>query len=258
VSALAGRTVLVTRARAQAAELCAALEARGARAVGFPTIEIVPVADGAVTRAIAALDGYDWIAFPSANAVRCFWSALRAAGRSSLPRGPRVAAVGAATAAALAERGVTVAAQPDSFQGDALAPAMGDLSGKRVLLPRSDIARERTAALVRAAGAVVDDVVMYRTAQTRPSPEALHALDEEIHAVTFTSPSTVRGFLAAGASAERVLRQAVVACIGPTTSAAARAAGLTVAVEPARHTASDLVDALECHFAAATPVRVPR
>lgn len=252
MTGLAGRTVLVTRRREQAATMCAALETRGARAIAVPTIAVEPVTEPATREALAALDRYDWIAFTSVNAVECFWECLVAAGGTALPASVRIAAVGPATAAAVADRGAQVAAMPDTYRGDRIAEALGPLAGRRVLLPQSAIARERTGAALRDAGAQVDEVVVYRTVSARPTPGMLEILDTPIDAVTFTSPSTVRGFLeAGGAAAERVLQRAAIACIGPVTADAILARGLPVAIQPAEHTVAALVDALEDFFSAA-------
>jgi uroporphyrinogen-III synthase len=254
MSALRGRSVLVTRPRWQAAALCAELEARGAVVVVFPTITIEPVLDGDVREAVDRLESYDWIAFTSANAVTCWMDAMRAAGRAGMPADVRVAAVGAATAAALAGRGVAVAAMPGEYLGAELAGALGPLAGRRVLLPRSDIARADTGHALRAAGAVVDEVLAYRTVTPCHDLATLRLLDRPLDALTFTSPSTVRGFLAgAGERADRLLRNGTIACIGPVTADAARRLGLRVAVEPAEHTAAALVRALESHFTKAPP-----
>lgn len=253
MSGLAGRTVLVTRRREQAAAMCAALEARGARAIAVPTIAVEPVTAPATREALAALHRYDWIVFTSANAVECFWAGLAAAGGRALPVSVRIAAVGPATAAALADRGAQVAAMPDTYRGDQIAAALGPLAGRRVLLPQSAIAREGTGAALRQAGAQVDEVVVYRTVSAASTPGMLETLDTPIDAVTFTSPSTVRGFLeAGGAAAQRVLQRAAIACIGPATAEAILVRGLSVAVQPAEHTVAALVGALEDFFSAAS------
>jgi len=254
VSGLRGRTVIVTRARAQAAELCALLEARGARAVAFPAITIRFVHDDAAARAVADLDAQDWIAFTSANAVRAWFAAMQRAGRAVLPPALRVAAVGEPTARALAHEGVGAVVMPGRFLGVELASAMGPLAGRRVLLPCSDLARDATRDALRAAGAAVEAIVVYRTVTAHPTPGTLRLLDGPADVVTFTSPSTVRGFLEAGGpAARRLLAGAAIACIGPVTAEAARAAGLTVAVAPPQHTAADLVAALETFFTPAVP-----
>jgi uroporphyrinogen III methyltransferase/synthase len=252
MSGLASRTVLVTRRREQAAAMCAALEARGARAIAMPAIAVEPVSEPATRAALAALDRYDWIVFTSVNAVECFWDCLAAAGGPVIPASVRIAAVGPATAAAVADRGAQVAAMPDTYRGDRIAEALGPLAGRRVLLPQSAIAREGTGAAMREAGAHVDEVVVYRTVSAPWTPGMLEMLDTPIDAVTFTSPSTVRGFLeAGGAAAQRVLQRAAIACIGPTTADAILARGLPVAVQPAEHTVAALVDALDDFFSAA-------
>jgi uroporphyrinogen-III synthase len=231
--------------------MCGALEARGARAIAFPTIEIERVTGAAVDAAITALERYDWIAFTSANAVASFWDSLTDAGRTAPPGSVKLAAVGAATRAALEERGGRAMAVPEKFRGAQIATALGSVEGRRILLPQSDVAREETGAALRAAGAEVDEVVVYRTVSARPTPEMLRVLEEGVDAVTFTSPSTVRGLVeGGGAAAERVLRASVIACIGPTTAEAVRSLGYAVLVEPAEHTTAALVDALEEYFTA--------
>jgi len=251
VNGLAGRTVAVTRAASQAAPLCEALAARGARVVAFPTIVTEPARDPEpVRRAVASLEAYAWIVFTSANAVRFFAEHLAARAGGRLPPGVHVAAVGSATAEALAEHRIRVDAIPEEFVGVRIAAALGDLAGRRVLLPRADLGRPETPDALRAAGALVDDVTVYHTVPAAADPAALAALAAGVDAVTFTSPSTFTNFAALlGRRADRLLAGAVVASIGPVTSAAIRAAGFPVHVEPAEHTMSALVDALETHFA---------
>lgn len=249
MSALAGRTVLVTRSRDQATDLCAALASRGARAVAFASIETVRVDSPEVRDCLASLDRFDWIVFTSANAVRHFWNAMRELGHSSLRSRAAVAAVGPATRRELELRGVSVSAIPQRYLGTELAATLGPLEGSRVLLPRSDIAGDETVEAFRARGAVVEELVIYRTVTASPTPEAVRVIEGRIDAVTFTSPSTVRGFLDAGGEvAERLLRTAVIACIGPVTAEAVRGMGLAVQVQPSEHTAVALVEALERHF----------
>lgn len=255
MSGLVGRTVVVTRSREQAASLCAALRERGATPVAFPTITARPVPDPwPVDAAIAGLGAYDWTVFTSANGVRFFCDRLEAAHRA-FPPALRVAAVGSATAESLAGRGLPVHAMPGEFRGARLAAAMGDLSGRRVLLARADLGREETAEALRAAGAKVHDLTVYLTVPAGPDPEGRRAVEAGVDAVTFTSPSTVRNFLAlTGDGALRLLEGAVVACIGPTTAEAARALGLAVQVQPATYTVNALVEALDAYFSTMSPV----
>jgi len=250
VSGLAGRTVVVTRPRAQADAFAAALEAAGARVLVCPSIDIRPADDpGPVDRAIARLEDYAWVVFTSANAVRHFWDRLAAAARGGLPAGVRAAAVGRATGAALEERGCRVDAMPDAFVGTQLPAALGDIAGRPVLLPRADIGREATLEALVAAGAAVDAVTVYHTVPAALDAAALAAFDGGVDAITFTSPSTFRNLLALLTARGRSRpADAALASIGPVTSAAIREAGYAVAVEPAEHTADGLLDALETYF----------
>lgn len=252
MTGLADRSVLVTRPRAPDDALCAALTAAGARPVPFPTIAIRPVEDFTrLDRALDELDRYAWIAFSSAVGVGVFFDRLEAR-RAVLPGGARIAAVGPATARAVADRGGGATAQfvPSEFVGERLGIELDDVAGSRVLLPRAARAREELARELTRRGALVDDVVVYHTLPATPDPEGLAALERGVDAATFTSASTVENFCALlGDRAPALLGRAVIACIGPVTAQAARRCGLAVHVEPAEHTMPGLVAALERHFA---------
>jgi uroporphyrinogen-III synthase len=243
---LAGRRVLVTRPRDQAEALARALAARGARAVLFPTIEVRPVADlSRLDRAIDALSTYDWITFPSPNAVDVVFDRLLARG-VTLPSKPRIAAVGPGTAQALEARGARVDFIPTEFLGEQLGRELTPVHGQRVLLPRAARGRDELASELARRGARVDEVVVYDTLPASVDPLDLRELERGVDVATFTSPSTVENFFALlGARAVAVLGSAYVACIGPVTASAARAMGLTVHLEPAEHSIPGLVAALD-------------
>lgn len=247
MSALRGRRIVVTRPRARAASLCAALTARGAVVIACPVIETVALAGGELDAALRDVARYDWIALTSAAAVEALCER-----RDALGLGPvevPVAAVGPATRDAAVAVGFEVRAVPATYKGSELAAAMLPLSGRRVLLPASTIARPQTAAALRAAGARVDEVFAYETRTMAPPAETLAALRAGADVITFASPSAVAAFSdLTGEVGRSLLHSAVIACIGPTTAAAARAAGLEVRVEPASYTAVHLVAALESWF----------
>jgi len=247
VSGLAGRTVVVTRPREQAAAFVRLLERQGARVIAFPTIATRAADPADLDRALAALETYIWVVFTSANAVRFFFDRPAAA---TLPPTLRVAAVGTATADALAERGVRVDAIPDEFVGVRVAAALGDLHGRRVLLPRADIGRPETVQALERAGATVDTVTLYHTVPASPDPAALTALAGGVDAITFTSASTFTNLCTMlGDRAAALLSGLTIASIGPVTSAAIRAAGFPVHVESAEHTTAALAHDLETYFA---------
>ncbi len=247
--ALAGRRIVVTRAREQAEGLVRALEARGADVVLAPVIRIEPLDDlGPLRAALQNLAAYRWVVFTSQNTVQIVCDRLASWGLApdAFTR-TAVAAVGTETAGALARRGVTPDLVPDEFVGEALAEALaarGPLAGSRVLIPGAVESRDAVAVGLRGHGAAVDVVSVYRTVAARPDLPA-----GPIDAVTFTSPSTVRHFVELiGADAARA-GGFVAAAIGPVTARAARALGLPDVLEAEPHTVAGIVDALERRFA---------
>jgi uroporphyrinogen III methyltransferase/synthase len=235
---LFGRTVVVTRAREQASTLVQLLRALGADTVELPTIEVVGPADGgrALARAAAEVAAADWVAFTSVNAVERFMALLPDT-RALSPA--KVAAVGPGTAAALAGWHVRADLVPPRAVAEALVEAFPPGSG-RVLVPQAAGARAVLAEGLTARGWEVDAVEAYRTVPATPSPDALaHAMAAD--AITFTSASTVRGYL--DVAGEATMPEVVVS-IGPVTSAAARAAGVPVSVVADPHTVDGVVAAV--------------
>ncbi|MEJ2210261.1 MAG: uroporphyrinogen-III C-methyltransferase [Anaerolineae bacterium] len=253
---LFGQQVLVTRTRSQASALAQRLRTLGAGVVELPTIEIAPPLDwGPLDAAVEALAGYDWVIFTSVNGVRSFWGRLERAGLDARTlHGVRLAAIGPATAGELAAHGLRVDYVPDEYVAEAVAAGLAaqeDLAGRRVLLPRADIARPALAELLTEAGAGVDEVTAYRTQRPAPGGDLGTMLDS-VSVATFTSSSTVRNTAAmaadAGLDLAAALSGATVACIGPITAATARNLGLAVDVVADEYTIDGLVQALVRHF----------
>jgi uroporphyrinogen-III synthase len=248
---LAGRTIVVTRARAQAAALAQRLEALGAEVLAFPVIRIEDPEDwGPADAAIGRLGTYDWIVFTSANAVARFFERVTAlGGDTEASLGGLVAAIGPGTAERLRARGVEPDLIPERAVAEGLLEAFegrGVGPGTRVLLPRALEARETLPETLRAAGVHVDVVPVYRTVRGKADPDVLSRMASGVDAVTFTSASTVRHFLALvqGTAAEKVLDGALVASIGPVTSDELRGAGVRVDVEADPHTVPGLAAGL--------------
>ena len=242
---LRGRRIVVTRSPEQAPAFCDRLAQVGAEPIAFPTIQFLPLPAEPLDHALRQLDDYDWLIFTSANAVQFFFTRVDELGLA--PTLPRIAAVGPATAAVLAERGVAVAFVPNEFVGEELVLGLGDLVGQRLLLPRARIGRPKIVEMLRRQGAQVDDVPLYDTVTANPDPAALAALAQGIDAITFTSPSSVRNFLKILEEAgfdRAVLSSAAVACIGPVTAQATRDSGLPVAIMPDDYTIEGLIQAL--------------
>lgn len=249
---LQGRRILVTRRREQARSLVEALSAEGATVLEVPLIAREPPDDPApLDAALGRLESYDWLAFTSANAVEAVAERLARLGMT-LPLEVRLASVGPATAAAIAARfhGRGADLQPDlEYRAEGLVDAFRDqeLSGRRVLLPVSNRARDTLVAGLRAQRAEVHAVIAYRTVSPPGSEERLaQALAEGIDLVTLTSPSAVEAF---EASAGSRARGAPAAVIGPVTAEAARAAGLDVLVVAEPSTVEGLLASLARFFA---------
>lgn len=237
--------VLVTRPREQADALLDALRVAGFEAVPFPVIEIQAMDENsALDRALQDLGQYEWVVFTSVNGVEVVFARL--------PDGshlPRVAAIGPKTAHALERRGVRPEFVPDEYVAEAILPGLGDLQGKRVLLPRAEIARKALPDAIRAAGGVANEIAVYRTLPAQPDPAGLDALKHGVDWITFTSPSTVENFVeivrGQGLDAQKLPGQPRVACIGPITERAARTAGFEVALVAHVYTTEGLAQALK-------------
>jgi uroporphyrinogen III methyltransferase / synthase len=242
---LHGRTVVVTRARAQASGLAKTLRGIGANVVELPAIRIESrIEDAAVKAATANIADYDLVCLTSPNGVKLLFEALAAAGRDARAlAGATVAAIGPGTARALASHGIAADVVPERFVAEALVEALADVdvSGKKVLIARAAEARDVLPDALRERGGEVDVVAVYETVREAPD-EAAIAAAEDADYVTFTSSSTVTNLREA--LGERFPTQARIVSIGPITSATVREAGLEVAVEAERHDVDGLLTAL--------------
>jgi uroporphyrinogen-III synthase len=242
---LAGRTILVTRPVEESERLVALLSAMGASALVVPTIRIDPGGP----RLTPALDDlaagrFDWVTLSSRATVRALSAAIAPSDVTA-----RVAVVGEGTARAFAEwAGRDPDLMPRVFETDALGAAFPKGRG-RVLCLRADIAPPGLESAIREHGWRVIRATAYRTVLTsRFEPEIRSALEAgHVDAVTFTSASTVKGFVRAstGPPPTHPTPGMRVACIGPVTAAEARGAGFRVHAVARPHTTAALAEAVE-------------
>ena len=257
IQPLAGKRILVTRARSQASQLAAALRDAGAEPIEIPAISIVPPRSyDALDMAINSLRHMDWLIFTSANAVRVFCERALYAGVHPATFGLQIAVVGPATAEAVRDAGLKVALMPRKFVAESLLTELRPLvGGERVLLVRAEVARDVLPHGLREAGAEVTVADAYKNELPAGSVTRLRELfgDKSLipHAITFTSSSTARNahtlLLAAGVI---VPQETVLASIGPVTSATMRELGWVPTVEATEATIPGLVTALEKWFGA--------
>ena len=225
---LFGKTVIVTRARAQASALTKKLEAQGAKVIEAPAIKIVPAADYApLDNAIANINDYKWLVFTSANGVDYFFERLGAAKKDARAlANVKLAAIGSM--------------RPSIVYSAAL------IAGDKILLARAKVAREVLPESLRKIGAIVDVVTAYETvADCENKDELIEALESgEASIVTFTSSSTVTNLLEVLGDKKELLNKAALAAIGPVTADTLKKHGYTPAINAAEYTIDGLMTAI--------------
>jgi uroporphyrinogen III methyltransferase/synthase len=235
---LAGITVAVTRARAQASELASGLARHGARVLEAPVIRTQPLPGPPLDPS-----PYDLICLTSPNGVQALFQRLHEAGLDARSlAGARVAAIGPGTARALAGHGVTADVVPERFVAEALVEALADVPVSRALVARAKETRDVLPDALRERGAEVDVLALYETLAEPLAPQALE-LAREADYITFTSSSTVRFFLDAAAGAPLSPGTRIVS-IGPVTSQTLREHGLEPRIEASRHDIAGVIDAV--------------
>ncbi len=254
---LFGKRVLMTRAKDQAHELATRLASYGADPVEGSTISIVPPLDWTpVDRAISEIHTYDWMIFTSVNGVNRFMTRLRAKGLDArCLAGRRLCCIGPRTAEELEQFGVRADLVPAEYQAEGVLAALNqqEIHASRILIPRAEVAREILPDQLRARGAHVDVVSVYRTLTPDVNAEGWwqELRDHRLDVVTFTSSSTVRNFVAmlgGMAVVSPLLQSVTIACIGPITAKTAEEFGLTVSIMPSENTIPALVEAIAHHY----------
>jgi uroporphyrinogen III methyltransferase/synthase len=253
---LDGKRILVTSEIASGRKMSQLLRANGADPIEFPMIQIVPLEDDSELNVSikAAYDGdFDWIIFTSKNAVDFFLRESKSNKKlSDESTQSKIAAVGPSTAASLLERGEKVDFIPENYVAEEIVAGLGDVNGKRILLPRANIARRNLPEMLKARGAHVEDIAAYQT-----KPAFKHGTMNEfvpglirhggIDIITFASSSAVHQFVE-WCQKIRLDLSAVdridIACIGPITEKAVLEKGLKGNIVASEHTIEGLVDAI--------------
>ncbi len=266
---LADRTIVITRARAQAAEFVTELERFGARVLLCPTIEIAePESYERLDEAIEHLFGYDWIVFTSVNGVDYFLRRLETRGHQIDELDDlRICAIGDATAERLTAAHVHVDVIPEEFKAEGVFAALEryaggpeTLKGLNFLIPRAAVARDYLPLALEQAGARCDVVIAYRTVQPdgldRGRVSAMLA-GGAADCIAFTSSSTVRNLaqLFDTHNLSDVLSGVAIACIGDITASTAAEYGLQTDIQPADFTVPALARAVAEHFRVRNPER---
>ena len=245
---LFGRRLMVLRGETRAADLITLLDDAGAEVVHVPAVAFHGADDWTETdAAIGTLSAYRWIALTSVNGVEHFLGRLLERGQDARSlAATRLAAIGPATAAALARHGLKADIMPERFTAAALAESIAahGAHGDGVLLPRGSLADDALPDALRERGLSPTPIVVYRTL---PGPNlaerAAGALERGIDAILLTSPSTARNLIDSLGENRSLLDGIPVISAGPTTSRGAEDVGLRVAGEAAEHTPHGLAAA---------------
>jgi uroporphyrinogen III methyltransferase/synthase len=253
---LAGKRIVITRARSQASGLARRIEKLGGEVIEFPTIEIqAPESYAALDDAIAKIETYDWLIFTSVNGVERFLLRLRSVNRSVTQlKDIKIGAIGPETSKRLRAAGLQTFVVPEQYQAEGLVAVLTPemMRGKKVLIPRAAKAREILPETLRRWGARVDVVEVYRTVIPKTDTAALtHLLRaRQVDMIAFTSSSTVANFaqLLQKRPLGMLLNGIAVACIGPITKDTIEEMGGRADVVSREFTIPGLVRAIVDYF----------
>jgi uroporphyrinogen-III synthase len=253
---LRGKRIVVTRAREQSEPLVQSLRSVGVTAIFLPLVEFAePEHREPLDRAVAAIAEFDWVLFTSQNVVRVVAESAKrqGIGLEAAAGGVAVGCVGNATAEAARTAGFAIAHVASRHDGLSLARELTtELRGKRVLLPRSDLANAEMVRVLQEQGARVSEVVAYRTvAPPNLADDAKRVFEGKLpDVVLFFSPSAV-SHLSAAVGGEAFLdlgRKSVFVAIGPVTEQALRKTGVERIVTSAQQTGEGVIKMLAKYF----------
>ncbi len=248
---LFGKRIVVTRTREQAGELSKALRDLGADVIELPTIRIEPPEDRQeFAELVTHAHEYNWLVFTSPNGVEHFFNAFFKAYEDARSLGnPRIAAIGAGTAAKIREYRFAVDLIPERFVAEGLIDAFKkeDIENLTMLWVKAAETRDIVGEGLTKLGAIVDECIAYRTVPETQDPTGARARLEEEGAdlITFTSSSTVDHFFDLGIEWPE---NCGAASIGPVTSETLRKKGQKPAFEAPQHDIPGLVKAILKHF----------
>lgn len=240
---LFGKKIVVTRTRNQASKLSKVLTSLGARTIEFPTIEIKKLEDMFLLRkSISSIEQYEWIVFTSQNAINIFFEELFASGKDARALGNiKIAVIGKASGDELKQYGIVPDMIPVKFVAESLLDEFSshDISGRKILIPCSADARMTLTDGLKEMGADAERIHIYTAEKPLHTDQKL--LDEVKNAdiITFTSSSTVTNFFSMIPSTDAVL-----ASIGPVTTATIADHGFTPAITADEFTIDGLVQAM--------------
>ena len=249
---LFGKKIVVTRSREQASDFAELLEVNGAEVVQFPTIDVVPPKTWkGLDSAIKRISSFNWIVFTSVNGVKYFVERLKKNKKDLRDlKGIKVCAIGPSTAEELSSFGIAPDFVPKEYRAEGIIKGIGKggIKGKRILIPRAEVAREILPEELKKKGAKVTIAVAYRSIKPKGNTEKIINLlrDKKIAMVTFTSSSTVKNFVEMFEKEDykALLNGVKIASIGPITAKTASELGIKTDIMPKAYTIPALTEAI--------------
>ena len=242
---LAGKRIVITRPKERSQKLAEHLRDAGAEVLEFPTIELKPVwkksekADAGTAdkeklyELVRNLESYHWLVLTSPAGAQYLFELLNQMQKDfrSLSH-LRFAVIGEGTASVCREHGIYPDYIPERFYAADLGKGLAKQvkQNERVCILRARHGSPELTQAFEAAGISYMDVTLYDTITPEESPlaERIRELLKEgaIDAVTFTSGSTVQGFLDILQPDKETLNGFTAVCIGEKTEKTASAAGM--------------------------------
>lgn len=251
---LQGKTLLITKSKAEAEKSFHLLEENGAEIVYFPTIKVVPLSNSPeLNEALNMYGRFDYLVFTSTNAVEVFSEIVKKR-RLDLSK-MKIAVVGKSTAEECENVGIHVDIIPEEFSAEGLLYKFAefDITNKNIIIPGSSLTRGELNMGLSELGAQVFSVPIYDVVIND-----LNNLKTEHHKIQrkhpgvfiFTSPSSFGNFLKLMniSDADKFFGKSIICAIGTTTEKAIRDRGLVVHIVPSVFSLHGIVDSILTYF----------
>lgn len=241
--------ILITREREQACEMAKLVRMKGWEPIIVPAIEFKPLWTKETGRILKRIGTFDWLIFTSANGVKFFKEAMLRAGVDWRSFKGKVCAIGEGTASSLKESGIIPDILPESYVAEGIIEIFKKkrIRGKKILIPRAEVAREILPESLKEMGAIVKVLPVYRTVPPRNLRKNLIEKIKDVDLVTFTSSSTVKNVMKYPEIRE-AMKHLPVAVIGPVTAQELRKHGIEPLLVPKKFTVSSLINEIEKRF----------
>ncbi|MFZ3588353.1 uroporphyrinogen-III synthase [Bacillus sp. DJP31] len=250
---LANKTIVITRAEEKSREFARQIKDLGGTPLILPLLAFLPAVLTPMEKLqLNRLNEFDWLVFTSVNGVEYFFQQSEQLSIDTRGLQAKIAVVGDKTKLALKKRGLEAFLLPTEFVAEGLIRDLQNekLEGKKVLYIRGNLARDLIPKQLGVLGAKVTKLTVYTTVCPTHRLEWLEILNQNVDAITFTSPSTINHFvqLLEGTDWKSWIQRTVVCCIGPITEKAAQTHGIIPNIVPQTYTMDHLLQELLSFF----------